>query len=130
MYVLDTNTLIHFFKGMGRVSDRMVHVPPEEIGIPAVVVYELEVGLANAPAGQRRREQLAGLFEQARVLPFGRAQARAAAELRTKLDQLGLSIGPPGTLIAGTALAASATLVTHDTRAFERVPDLTVEDWY
>jgi tRNA(fMet)-specific endonuclease VapC len=127
---LDTNTLIHFFKGMGSVADRMVQVPPEEIGIPAVVVYELEVGLAKSPAIQRRREQLADLFEQVRVLPFGRAQARAAAELRTKLEQLGLSIGPLDTLIAGTALAAPATLVTHNTREFERVPDLTVEDWY
>jgi tRNA(fMet)-specific endonuclease VapC len=127
---LDTNTLIHLFKGMGRVSDRMVQVPPEQLGIPAVVVYELEVGLAKASAGQRRREQLAGLFEQVRVLPFGRPEARAAAELRTKLEQLGLSIGPLDTLIAGTALAASAALVTHNTREFGRVPDLTVEDWY
>ena len=33
-------------------------------------------------------------------------------------------------LIAGTALAHQAILVTHNTREFGRVPGLVWEDWY
>jgi tRNA(fMet)-specific endonuclease VapC len=130
MYVLDTNTLIHFFKGEGHAPERMLEVPPAEIGIPALVVYELEVGIARAPAGQKRRAQLASLLEQVRLMPFDHAQARAAADVRAQLERVGLQIGPLDTLIAGTALAARATLVTHNTREFGRVPGLTVADWY
>jgi tRNA(fMet)-specific endonuclease VapC len=39
----DTNTLIYFFKGVGRVGDRILSTPPSDIAIPAVVFYELEV---------------------------------------------------------------------------------------
>ena len=37
-YVLDTNTLIYFFKGEGRVAQHLLAIPPSEIGIPAVVL--------------------------------------------------------------------------------------------
>ncbi len=33
------------------------------------------------------------------------------------------------TAIAGHAIAAGAILVTNNTREFERVPDLVLEDW-
>lgn len=33
-------------------------------------------------------------------------------------------------MLAGTALAHHATLVTHDTREFRRVRHLSLEDWF
>jgi len=42
----------------------------------------------------------------------------------------GQSIGPLDTLIAGTALAHNATLVTHNVKEVRRVPGLTVIDWF
>jgi tRNA(fMet)-specific endonuclease VapC len=37
--------------------------------------------------------------------------------------------GPLATLIAAHALSLNATLVTNNTREFERVPGLRIEDW-
>jgi tRNA(fMet)-specific endonuclease VapC len=45
------------------------------------------------------------------------------------LCRQGQLIGPNDLLIAATALAYEATLVTHNTREFARVPDLQIEDW-
>jgi tRNA(fMet)-specific endonuclease VapC len=39
-------------------------------------------------------------------------------------------LGPIDTLIAGTALAHSATLVTHNTKGFSRVRGLRLLDWF
>jgi len=53
MYVLDTNTLIYFFRGQGKVAERLLAIPPAEVAIPAVSVYEF--GSRNCqigPAGQ------------------------------------------------------------------------------
>ena len=59
MFVLDTNTLIYYFKGMGRVAERLLAHSPQGIGIPAVVVYELEVGIAKSTQPEKRQQQLA-----------------------------------------------------------------------
>jgi tRNA(fMet)-specific endonuclease VapC len=45
MYVLDTNILIYFFKGLGNVKQNLLEKPPKDIGVPTIVFYELEVGI-------------------------------------------------------------------------------------
>ena len=130
MYVLDTNTLVYFFRGEGRVAERLLATPPADICIPAVVVYELETGLAKSTDPAKRRSQLDRLLRHMVVLPFGVEEARAAATLRARLEREGAPIGPMDTLIAGTALASGGTLVTRNLREFGRVPGLAVEDWY
>ena len=127
---LDTNTVIHFFRGAGHVAERLLAVPPSRIALPAVVLYEIEVGMARSPAGERRREQLAELTAVTTLLPFGEDEARAASRVRVALELAGQPIGPLDVLIAGTALAHSATLVTRNVREFSRVEGLQVESWY
>jgi len=130
MFVLDTNSLIYFFKGKGRVAERLLETPPSDIGVPAIVLYELEVGIAKSSAAKKRRKQLGELVDLVNLLPFGDAEARAAAALRAALEKRGKPIGPIDTLIAGTAVANRATLVTHNTSEFSRVSGLKVVDWY
>jgi tRNA(fMet)-specific endonuclease VapC len=43
---------------------------------------------------------------------------------------LGQQIGPFDILIAGTALAHGAILVTHNVGEFGRIQNLRIEDWY
>lgn len=129
-FVLDTNTLVYFFKGIGQVGERMLSTPPSDIAIPALVLYELEVGIAKSSSSDRRRAEFDRVTEVVSILPFGRKEAQVAAAVRADLEQIGKPIGPLDTLIAGTALANHATLVTHNTSEFGRVPNLEVVDWY
>jgi tRNA(fMet)-specific endonuclease VapC len=46
------------------------------------------------------------------------------------LQKTGTPIGPMDTLIAGTALAHGAVVVTRNIREFKRVRGLRVEDWF
>jgi tRNA(fMet)-specific endonuclease VapC len=64
------------------------------------------------------------------VLPFDSAIGRGAAELRQALERRGEPIGPMDTLIAATALAHNATLVTRNVREFGRVPALKIVNWH
>jgi len=130
VYVLDTNSVVFFFKGEGRVGERLLARKPTEVALPAIVLYELEVGVLRSRAPARRREQLETLLGATRIIPFGPAEALAAAQIGAALERSGEGIGPLDTLIAATALATRATLVTHNTREFRRVPGLRVEDWY
>jgi len=130
MYVLDTNSLIYFFKGVGRVADRVLGTPPRSLAIPAIVLYELEVGIAKSSSPARRRFQLEQLLALVDVLPFGAPEATVTARIRAQLETAGTPIDALDTLIAGTALRHGATLVTHNTKEFERIDGLAVEDWY
>jgi tRNA(fMet)-specific endonuclease VapC len=129
-YVLDTNILIYFFKGAGRVADHLLAAPPGEIGIPAIVLYELEVGIAKSKSPQKRTTQFREFTSLVNILPFGFADAKCAATIRAKLEKKGIPIGPYDILIAATALAGNWTLVTHNRDEFERVDGLKVEDWF
>lgn len=130
IFVLDTNTLIYYFKGMGRVAERLLAQSPQEIGIPAVVVCELEVGIAKATQPEKRQQQLAEMLAVVATLPFGLAEARQAAQIRAALEAVGTPIGAYDVLIAATALTHGGTLVTHNVQEFDRVAGLSLVDWY
>lgn len=129
MWVLDTNTLIYFFKGEGRVADHLLSKAPQDIGIPAIVLYELQVGITKSSSPEKRSGQLAELVSVIQVLPFHQREAQMAAQVRATLENQGQPIGPYDTLIAGTALAHGAILVSRNTREFARINDLRTEDW-
>ena len=130
MYALDTNSVIYFFNGMGRGPERLLQTPPQRLAIPAIALYELEVGIAKSAAPARRRAQLEQLLALLAVLPFGAAEATVAARIRAELEQAGTPIGALDTLIAGTALRHGATLVTRNLKEFQRIEGLALEDWY
>lgn len=130
MYVLDTNTLIYFFKGMGHVHERLLSVSPKNIGIPSIVVYELEFGIAKSTSPQKRQKQLKELVSLVNILPFGELEAKTSAKIRANLEKQGAPIGHYDTLIAGTALAVNGLLITNNTKEFERVSHLRLENRY
>ncbi len=129
-YCLDTNTVSHFFKGSGRVAERLLATPPTEVALPAVALYELYVGIDTSSARARRRTAFQSFLQAVTVLPFESKAAEASAHLRKTLEADGTPIGPLDVLIAGTALANRATLVTHNVKEFSRVEGLILEDWF
>ena len=130
MFVLDTNTLIYFFKNEGNVVANFIQTPPKDIGIPSIVVYELEVGIGKSISPQKRTQQLATLLATVNILPFGWEEAKSAAQIRVNFEKVGKPIGPYDILIAATSIAQGATLVTHNKQEFERIDQLRVIDWY
>ena len=130
MYILDTNTLIYFFKGIGDVASILLSKSPQDILIPSIALYELEVGIAKSTKPKKRRKQLESLISRISISSFGAKEAKKAAMIRANLESKGTPIGPYDILIAGTALSTNATLVTHNTKEFERVKGLKIEDWY
>jgi tRNA(fMet)-specific endonuclease VapC len=129
-YCLDTNTLIYFFKGQGDVSNRLLATPPREIAIPAVVIFELEVGIGKSTSPRKRIAQLQEILSLVNIISFGQSEAKCAAGIRIKLEKQGTPIGPYDILIAASALTNNSILVTHNTREFERIAGLKIEDWY
>ncbi len=130
MYLLDTNSVIYFFKGMGQVSKNLFSYSPKDIFIPSIVLYELEVGIAKSNDSTKRREQLNLLLSQIKIVDFCEKEAKESASIRATLEKLGTPIGPMDTLIAGYAKANNLILVTNNTKEFQRVTKLVIVDWF
>jgi tRNA(fMet)-specific endonuclease VapC len=130
LFVLDTNTVIYFFKGEGQVSTALLSTPPSDIALPSVVLYELAYGVAKSKTPDRIKAQLDSFVAHVDLLPFGVQEARTAASIRADLEKRGQPIGAHDVLIAATALAGRHTLVTHNTKEFERIENLNITDWY
>jgi tRNA(fMet)-specific endonuclease VapC len=130
MFALDTNTVIDFFRGRGRVAERLLAIRPSEIALPAIVAYEAWVGVLGSRNAAQRESQFAEFLGAVEVLPFGAGTARRAAEIRLALQRHGESIGPLDTLIAASALECGATLVTRNVQEFGRVPNLDLVNWH
>ncbi|MBI4705379.1 MAG: type II toxin-antitoxin system VapC family toxin [Deltaproteobacteria bacterium] len=130
IHLLDTNTLIYYFKGIGRVAQRLLATPPRQVAVSTVTLYEIETGIAKSQNPGTRRKQLSEFESLVTVLGLGREEARTAARIRAQLEAAGTPIGPLDNLIAGIAVAQNATLVTHNVKEFQRVPGLAVLDWF
>ena len=130
MYLLDTNTIIYFFKGMGNISKNLFNISPKDVFIPSIVVYELEVGIAKSNDSQKREEQLKKLLSQINIIDFAQKEAIESAKIRADLEKKGTPIGSIDVLIAGCAKANNLILVTRNMKEFQRVENLNIVDWY
>ncbi len=132
-YHLDSSTLSYAFRNEGRVAQTLRSLPRTDIAIPTPVLYEARAVMLRLPNGARKQSLLTALDRlcaSVEVVPFDARAAEAAAGIRTALEQSGSLIGPIDIQIASVALSRGAVLVTHNTREFERVAGLLLEDWY
>lgn len=126
-YLLDSHAVIALMKGHAGFLSRLQRHQPRDFGVPSIVAHELFYG---AYKGQRTAENLARVEAlQFEILGFDREDARQAGELGARLAAAGTPIGPYDVLIGGQAIARKLTLITRNVREFQRVPDITVEDW-
>jgi tRNA(fMet)-specific endonuclease VapC len=132
MFVLDSNTISYYFRGDTQVVPRMQAISPANLGVPAIVEYELRFGLQRLPADAAapRLAALNALLRPMQKLPFDSECAIQAARIRAELEAAGTPIGPHDILIAATALRHQATLITRNVREFSRVADLQLLNWH
>lgn len=129
-YLLDTNSFIYYFKGLGNVKQRLLACQPNEIVLSSVVYYELQVGILKSTNPQKRIAQLAHIKTQVSWVDFDEKSAQATAQIRVDLERIGKPIGFYDVQIAGMGLANDLIVVTHNIGEFGRVNGLKVEDWF
>jgi tRNA(fMet)-specific endonuclease VapC len=132
-YLLDTNACLALINGtLPDVRPRLERALKDgaSVAVSAVVAFELWYGAANSARRQANRQRLETFFAgPLELVPFDDEDARAAGEVRAKLETAGTPIGAYDLLIAGQALRHDATLVTANASEFVRVSELRWEDW-
>lgn len=128
-YLLDTNIISDLVRRPGgTVAARIAEVGEDSICTSIIVTAELRYGAAKSDSKQLS-ERVGLLLSALEILPLEPPADERYAEVRHYLARQGTPFGPNDLLIAAHALAADLTLVTANTREFERVPSLRVENW-
>ena len=129
-YMLDTN-IIAYAKNRrpAEVLNRLMEHRQEDLCISAVTMTELEFGVFNSSKPERNRMALMMFLSGIQIVPFDADAAREYGDIRHDLTARGMLIGANDLLIAAHARALGLTLVTNNTREFERVSGLRIENW-
>lgn len=130
MFLLDTNACIRILnQGHSEIARRFESCAPYDIALCSVVKAELLFGARRSSRIDENLRLLDAFFSPLESLPFDDRCAEHYAILRAVLASQGNPIGPNDLLIAAIALSNDATLVTHNTAEFRRVPGLRIVDW-
>jgi tRNA(fMet)-specific endonuclease VapC len=129
-WMLDTDTCIYVMKHHPpHVRERLRRAAVGEVGISAIVLAELKLGIAKS---KRRVDNIAALQDfiaHCIVLDWPQDAAETYADIRAALEARGTPIGGNDLLIAAHSLHLGSTLVTNNTAEFERIATLKLENW-
>ena len=129
-WLLDTNACIAVMNGIPkRVRLELMRHPVASVGISVITLYELKYGINKSTKKDRNSKTLDGFLQYIQVHPWTESEVEEAARIRFDLERQGHLIGPHDILIAAHASSMGASLVTHNTREFERVDGLKIADW-
>lgn len=131
-YMLDTNMLIYLIKHRpASVVERVNALPGDDALCMSFVTYaELLKGAERSSRKADVLRRLDGLTRQVPVLyDTGRAMCEHYAVQFTRLKAVGQPIGGNDLWIACHALAEDAVLVTNNTREFECIAGLHLDNW-
>lgn len=130
MYMLDTNICIFIIKNKPvKVIEHLKAHNPVDICISSITYSELRHGVEKSQARDRNELALTLFLSAIDILSFDTKAAEEYGRIRAFLEKQGTPIGPMEMLIAAHAKANSLTVVTNNTREFQRIPDLPLEDW-
>lgn len=134
MIHLDTNVAIALLNDrqpLVRARFDATRAAGTALGLSMIVYHELMYGAAASERRQANEEKIAVFVAAGGIalLPCAAMDASEAADIRAHLKRAATPIGAYDVLIAAQARRAGTTLVTANTRAFARVPGLTVVDW-
>jgi len=137
IYVLDTNVLSEVMKPTPSVAVAtwMRAQSPRSLFTASICQAEILAGVAVLPNGRRRAEFEAvalAIFTRefdGRILPFDTQAASAYAEIFANRRQMGRPIETADLIVAATARAHDAAVVTRDSGGFEGCGVTVVNPW-
>ena len=129
-FMLDTNIIAYAKNNRPEtVLKRLMQHSPEDYCISSITLAELEFGVYNSARPEQNQLALVTFLARIKVVPFDADAAREYGIIRADLTRKGTLIGANDLLIAAHAMALDVTLVTNNTREFERVDGLKLENW-
>jgi tRNA(fMet)-specific endonuclease VapC len=130
LYMIDTDISSYIMKrSHDVVLRRLQKVPVGDVCISVITKCELMFGVEVSPRRQQDQAALDVYLRHVQVLDYPDEAALHYGQIHADLKLRGTMIGANDLLIAVHARCLGLTLVTNNTREFERVQSLHIENW-
>jgi tRNA(fMet)-specific endonuclease VapC len=130
MYMLDTNICSYIIKKRPpQVLAKFEQIPHTDISISVITLAELQYGVTKSTKATHNQTIIDAFVSRLEVLPWTFEITQHYGQIRTDLERQGTPIGSMDLLIAAHCISLDATLVTNNTREFNRIPQLKLENW-
>lgn len=128
-YLIDTDIIIYSIKGNRKIQQRFAEKDVMPKAISVITFGELLYGAKKSSNHGKNSAVIYRLAEIFPVIGITRSIIEVFAELKASLDMRGERIPELDLLIASTALVMNYTLVTNNTRHYQRISGLQLENW-
>jgi tRNA(fMet)-specific endonuclease VapC len=128
-YLLDTDTCIYWLNGRDVVKSKLLSVGLNKTAICSITVAELYYGAYNSSRVEENLARAERFIQNITIIPLNNDVMGLFGELKAQLRRLGQPVADFDLLIASVALTESLVLVTNNTRHYERINKLKLENW-
>lgn len=128
-YILDTNIVMYAIKNRPQQIRSCFKKHQGQMCISTVAFGELIFGAERSQQVERNLADIEAMVARMEVLPMDNQAAYHFGQIRAELYRIGQPIGPYDMMIAGHARSSGLILVTNNTKEFERVPGIRLENW-
>lgn len=128
-YLLDTDICIYWLKGRTAVRDKINEVGQTEIAICVITASELYFGAYNSSKIEKNLITVETFIRSISVIPLSNNTLRKFGQLKAQLRQAGMPVADFDLLIASVALTEDFILVTNNTRHYQRIVGLKLDNW-
>ena len=127
-YMLDTDIASYLIRDdHPGVTEKFTELY-ENCVMSSITAAELQYG-AKKRNNRALTQKVQSLCNLMTIIPWNEEAASAYAKLRVELEAAGTPIGNMDMLIAASAIAEDATLVTNNVEHFSKVASLKIENW-
>lgn len=127
-YILDTDIPSYLIREDHETVTKKFSELYDSCAISSITAAELQYG-ARKRNNKQLTQKVKAFCNLVEIIPWDEDAAKAYAKLRVELETSGTPIGNIDMLIAASALARKAVLVTNNTEHFSRVKDLKLGNW-
>jgi tRNA(fMet)-specific endonuclease VapC len=131
-YMLDANVLRHLAAhdvGYKNIILNIQRVGIKSLFVSVIVAAELHKAINNHKLERAERKTIQDMLNALSLVHFDEGDAEVSGEIAAAALRKGRSIPVPDYLIAGHALNLGFVMVTDNTKHFDAIEGLTVENW-
>lgn len=129
MFILDTDTIIFILKGRPAVQANLTRHRDDPLKVSVITLMELYYGAYKSQRVTANLAKIRTISQSIGVVPMGIESVELFGMIKAQLEKKGTPLDDFDLAIASCALAHNLTLVTSNTKHFQRVDGLKIADW-